>query len=213
MYNDNRLQDWYYQPCSDRLSSNSSRECRYCNNSEFEFPSWINTPLFDAQAIVSRSPSMVIFATLNKKHCLWNWSTFLDTYYVKLFDSFFQITCLHVNLSFSDHMPFVCSRLRDWVFHVAMEVCLIVCLFINLLVPSLISCYFCYYAPISHTPSLGAKRGDLATRLKKDIIIITIIFFFSPFFPIFLTSLLFVQYSCYILDQTCQYFHLFITFH
>ena len=45
----------------------------------FEFPLWINKPLFGAKAIVSRSPFMAVFATLNKKHCLWIWSAFLDT--------------------------------------------------------------------------------------------------------------------------------------
>ena len=65
--------------CSHRLFLNFPREFRYCNNSEFEFPSWINKPLFGAKAIVSKSPFMAVFATLNKEHCLWIWSAFLDT--------------------------------------------------------------------------------------------------------------------------------------
>ena len=70
--------------CSDRQSLNSTREWRYCNNSEFEFPSWIGKSLFGAKAIVLRSPSMAILATLSKRHCLWIWSTFLDTISLQL---------------------------------------------------------------------------------------------------------------------------------
>ena len=65
--------------CSDRQSLNSSGERRYCNNSQFEFPSWIDKSLFGAKAVVLRSPSLAVLATLNKKHCLWIWSAFLDT--------------------------------------------------------------------------------------------------------------------------------------
>ena len=42
--------------CSNRLCLNLPREFRYCNGSEFEYPSWINKPLFGSKAIVSRYP-------------------------------------------------------------------------------------------------------------------------------------------------------------
>ena len=47
--------------CSNRLCLNLPREFRYCNGSEFEFPSWINKPLFGSKAIVSRYPFMDIW--------------------------------------------------------------------------------------------------------------------------------------------------------
>lgn len=49
--------------CSNRLCLNLPREFRYCNGSEFEFPSWINKPLFGSKAIVSRYPFMDIWDT------------------------------------------------------------------------------------------------------------------------------------------------------
>ena len=49
--------------CSNRLYLNLPREFRYCNGSEFEFPSWINKPLFGSKAIVSRYPFMDIWDT------------------------------------------------------------------------------------------------------------------------------------------------------
>ena len=65
--------------CSDRQSLNPSRERGYCYNSQFKFPSWIDKPLFGAKPIVLRSPSIAILATLDKEHCFWIWSAFLDT--------------------------------------------------------------------------------------------------------------------------------------
>ena len=65
--------------CSDRQSLNPSRERGYYNNSQFKVPSWIDKPLFGAKPIVLRSPSIAILATLDKEHCFWIWSAFLDT--------------------------------------------------------------------------------------------------------------------------------------
>ena len=60
---------------SGRLFLNFSRE--------FEFPSWINKPLFGTRAIVLRFPSRAIFAILNKRHYLWICSAFLDTILIR----------------------------------------------------------------------------------------------------------------------------------
>ena len=73
--------------CSNRLCLNLPREFRYCNGSEFEFPSWINKPLFGSKAIVSRYPFMDIWDTKQRVLSLnlisFSWYVYLNRFQSK----------------------------------------------------------------------------------------------------------------------------------
>ena len=91
--------------CSNWLCLNLPREFRYCNGSEFEFPSWVNKSLFGSKATVSRYPFMAIFETLNKGHCLWIWSA--SSWYVFRNTSSWRIASIQLKQVVLEWVEFV----------------------------------------------------------------------------------------------------------
>ena len=98
--------------CCDRQSLNSSCERRYCNNSQFEFPSWIDKSLFGAKAVVLRSPSLAVLATLWTKSIVFE---FDRPSLIRVSKCYFKISERRGNVGLLSTTPSHCTLTADSV--------------------------------------------------------------------------------------------------